>query len=50
MQVHDELVVEAQNDELEIVEKLIKEAMELNQPLRVSLVVDINVGDSWQEL
>lgn len=50
MQVHDELVVEAQNDELEIVEKLIKEAMELNQPLRVPLVVDINVGDSWQEL
>lgn len=49
MQVHDELVVEVYKPELEIVSKLVKEAMELNQPLSVPLVVDVNVGESWKE-
>ena len=50
MQVHDELVVEVEKSELDIVKQLVSEAMELNQPLRVPLVVDINVGETWQEL
>ena len=49
MQVHDELVVEVYKSELEIVSKLVKEAMELKQPLSVPLVVDVNVGESWKE-
>lgn len=49
MQVHDELVVEVVKSELEIVKKLVKEAMELNMPLSVPLVVDVNVGESWKE-
>lgn len=49
IQVHDELVVEVLKSELDIVTKLIKDSMELNQPLRVPLVVDINVGDTWKE-
>lgn len=49
MQVHDELVVEVVKSELDIVTKLVKEAMELNQPLSVPLVVDVNVGESWKE-
>lgn len=49
MQVHDELVIEVDKSELELVKKLVKEAMELNQPLSVPLVVDINVGESWKE-
>lgn len=49
MQVHDELVVEVYKPELEIVSRLVKEAMELNQPLSVPLVVDVNVGESWKE-
>ena len=49
MQVHDELVVEVSKSELETVKHLIKEAMELNQPLSVPLVVDVNVGESWKE-
>ena len=49
MQVHDELVVEVLKSELDIVTKLVKEAMELNQPLSVPLVVDVNVGESWKE-
>lgn len=49
MQVHDELVVEVEKSELEIVKKLILESMGLNQPLRVPLEIDINVGESWKE-
>ena len=49
MQVHDELVVEVLKSELEDVKRLVKEAMELNQPLSVPLVIDINVGESWKE-
>lgn len=50
MQVHDELVIEVYKPELEIVKGLVKEAMELGQPLSVPLVVDINAGDSWKEI
>ena len=49
LQVHDELVIETLKNELEQVTSLVKEAMELNQPLRVPLVVDINTGESWKE-
>ena len=49
MQVHDELVVEVLKSELDEVKTLVKEAMELNQPLSVPLVVDINVGETWKE-
>ena len=49
MQVHDELIFEVPNDELEEIKSLVLEAMELNQPLKVSLDVDINYGTSWKE-
>lgn len=49
MQVHDELVVEVEKTELETVKKLILQSMELGQPLRVPLLVDINTGETWQE-
>lgn len=49
LQVHDELVVEVYKDELEIVKKLVEEAMLLNQPLKVPLVVDIDIGESWMK-
>lgn len=50
MQVHDELVVEVYKPELEQVKELVREAMELGQPLSVPLVVDINAGESWKEI
>ena len=34
MQVHDELILETYRDELDTVQKLVKEAMELNQPFK----------------
>lgn len=49
LQVHDELVVEVEKNELMKVKKLILESMELEQPLKVPLLVDINVGESWKE-
>jgi len=49
MQVHDELVIEVEKTELETVTKLVKESMELGQPLLVPLELDINTGDSWKE-
>ena len=49
LQVHDELVVEVEKSELETVKKLVLESMELNQPLKVPLLVDINTGETWKE-
>ncbi len=49
MQVHDELILEIEDGELEEVKKLTLEAMELNQPLLVPLLADVSVGVSWVE-
>lgn len=49
MQVHDELIFEVPKEELDEIKTLVLNAMELNQPLRVPLVVDINYGTSWKE-
>ena len=49
MQVHDELIVEVEKSELDTVKKLVTESMELGQPLRVPLLVDVNTGESWKE-
>ena len=49
MQVHDELVFEVPKEELETVKALVLDAMELNQPLKVPLELDINCGTSWRE-
>lgn len=49
IQVHDELVLEVINNELDTVQKIVVEAMELNQPFLVPLKVDIATGLSWME-
>jgi len=49
LQVHDELVLEVPDAELEQVKTLIQWAMELDQPLRVPLVIDLYAGPSWME-
>lgn len=49
IQVHDELVIETAKNELEQVKSLVLESMELEQPLRVPLLIDVNVGESWKE-
>ena len=49
LQVHDELVIEAPKSCAQEVAQLTVDAMELNQPLDVPLVVDINIGHNWKE-
>ena len=49
LQVHDELVFEVPNEEVEPLKKMVKEAMEGAFSLEVPLVVDIGVGKNWLE-
>lgn len=50
IQVHDELVIETVNTEIEQVKTLVQKAMELDQPFLVPLKIDIYAGKSWMEL
>lgn len=47
LQVHDELIVEAAQDEAEIVSTLVRQEMESALDLAVPLDVDINTGENW---
>lgn len=49
IQVHDELVFNICNDELEIMKELVKEKMEKVVKLSVPLKVDIEIGNDWYE-
>lgn len=49
LQVHDELIVEAHNDEVETVVSILKEEMENAAKLNVPLVADVSVGHSWYD-
>ena len=49
MQVHDELVVEVLEKDVEAVVDLLRLEMERAATLKVPLVVDIGTGDNWDE-
>ncbi len=49
MQVHDELIFEAEQDHIEEISKQIKNTMENTIKLSVPLLVDINSGKNWNE-
>jgi DNA polymerase-1 len=49
MQVHDELVFQVPEAELEKTKSAIKQAMESAYALSVPLIVDIGEGNNWQE-
>lgn len=49
LQVHDELILEAPNDEVEKASLILKEEMESSLKLKVPMGVDVNVGKSWYE-
>ena len=49
MQVHDELVVEVLEKDVEAVTALLRMQMEQAASLKVPLVVDIGVGANWDE-
>lgn len=50
LQVHDELVFECPEDEIEIVVPLVREVMEEAYPLESKLKVDVAVGQNWDEM
>ena len=49
MQVHDELIVEARDDMVEDVKRILKEEMENTVSLSVPLTVDVTSGKNWLE-
>jgi len=49
LQVHDELVFEVPEDEIELAKTLVKETMENIVQLSVPLVVEIGIGKNWKE-
>ena len=50
LQIHDELLIEAEKDEVDQVKKLLVEEMENAANLSVPLTVDMNSGDNWYVL
>jgi len=50
LQVHDELVFEVPEAEIDIMKSLVKESMEQVHPLSIPLQVDIGVGSNWRDL
>jgi DNA polymerase I len=49
MQVHDELVFEVPEAEIELISREVRRCMEQVIALSVPLVVDIGIGDNWDE-
>ncbi|MBO5882221.1 MAG: DNA polymerase I [Alistipes sp.] len=47
MQVHDEVVIDTLNEELESVKRIVKEAMESVAELRVPLIAEVNSASNW---
>ena len=50
LQVHDELVFEVPEDELELMRQLVPETMSTAMVLSVPLKVDVKVGNNWGEM
>ncbi|HJP71197.1 MAG TPA: DNA polymerase I [Candidatus Limnocylindria bacterium] len=50
LQVHDELVFETDEEELPALAELVRELMEAALPLDVPLLVDLKVGQNWEQM
>ena len=50
LQIHDELIVDATEDEAEEVVRILKEEMENAVSLKVPLIVEVNSAVNWGEL
>lgn len=49
LQVHDELLIEADKEELKEVEEILKHEMESAAHLKVALEIDMNTGENWYD-
>ena len=50
LQVHDELVFEVPEEEVETMRTLVRDQMEQVHPLTVPLLVEIGTGKNWRDL
>src|SRR5947199_5890112 len=50
LQVHDELVFEVPENEIDSMRSLVREQMEQVHPLAVPLMVEIGVGKNWRDV
>ena len=50
LQVHDELVFEVPENEVEVIKPLVREHMENAHPLEVPLLVELGVGPNWRDM
>jgi DNA polymerase I len=50
LQVHDELVFEVPEEEIDVMRTMVREQMENVHPLTVPLLVEIGVGKNWRDL
>jgi DNA polymerase-1 len=50
LQVHDELVFEVPETEIDVMRALVREQLENVHPLTVPLLVEIGVGNNWRDL
>lgn len=50
LQVHDELIIDADNRELEEIKRLLVQNMESAVKLSVKLIAELNTGSTWYEL
>ena len=49
LQIHDELIIEADEDEVNCVSEILKNEMENAAKLLVNLDVDLQVGKTWYD-
>lgn len=49
LQIHDELIFEAPDEELSELKQIVKETMEGTFDLKIPLTVDISIGKNWKE-
>lgn len=49
LQVHDELLIEAEESEVEEVKEILKDKMEHAANLSVPLIADMHTGTNWYE-
>lgn len=50
LQIHDELIIEAANEEIDVVKELLRRNMEGAVELKVKLLCDMHTGSTWYDL
>lgn len=49
LQVHDEIIIDAKKEEIDVLKTILKDAMEKIVTLSVPLKIDINIGVNWYD-